>query len=261
VRLQEEKMLKSKPWLLPFEGDEKKYTQVQVDEMLKDHFNQEQVNTIVAEEKRKTQERHKKLISDLEEAKKNTALTAQDRASLEQRIEDLQTANLTADEKQKREKERAEKEYNSQVKDLTKDRDTWQIKHAQLMIDTEITKAAALEKALFTEQIAALLIPKTKLVETLDGDGKPSGIFEPKVAFPDTDKNEKPIILELTVPEAVKRMKELPQYANLFHTQQKGGLGGTGSTTTRGKINLAKIARDDPKEYRRLRKEEPEHFA
>jgi len=254
MRLQGKKM---KPWRLTFEGEET-FTQAQVDEMIKGHFTQEQVNTIVAEEKRKTQDRQKTLITELEEAKKNVDLTVADRSQLEQRIEDLKTSSLTAEEKQKREADKAKKEYDSQVKTLTADRDSWQTKHAELMIDTAITKAAANEKALYTEQIAALLIPKTKLVETLDADGQPSGNFEPKVSFPDTDKNDKPIILELTVPETVKRMKELEQYGNLFEGDKKGGMGAAGSQGKGKKIDLAKLAKTDMAAYRKLRKERPE---
>lgn len=246
------------PWFTCFDNDT--FTQVQVDEMLKDKFSQEQVNTIVAEEKRKTQERHKKLISELEETKKSATLTAEERGQLEQRIEDLQNANMTAEEKQKRVVDKAKKDHDSQVETLTEDCKIWRTKHAQLLIDTEITRAAALEKALFTEQIAALLIPKTKLIESLDGEGKPSGIFEPKVAFPDTDKDEKLIVLELTVSEAVKRMKELPQYANLFEGDKRTGLGGTGSLGKDKKIDLKKIATTDQALYRKLRKERPELF-
>ncbi len=254
-------MLKSKPWLLPFEGETRTFTQEEVDTLMKEHFTQEQVNTFVAEEKRKTQDRQKKLITELEEAKKNVDLTVTDRKQLEQRIEDLQTATLTAEEQQKRAAAKAKKEYDNQVETLTSDRNSWQTKHSQLLIDTEITRSAATEKAISTEQIAALLIPKTKLVECLDDEGKPSGIFEPKVSFPDNDKEEKPIVLELTVPEAVKRMKELPQYGNLFEGNKHSGLGGTGSQGKGGKIDVAKIAREDQAQFRKLHKERPELFA
>ncbi len=260
-------MLKSKPWLLPF--DDKTFTQEEVntlmkeevDTLMKDHFTQEQVNTFVAEEKRKTQERQKKLITELEETKKNADLTVVDRKQLEQRIEDLQNATLTAEEQQKRAAAKVKEEYNNQVETLTGDRDAWQAKHSQLLIDTEIIKAASIEKALNVDQIAPILIPITKLVECLDSEGKPSGIFEPKVSFPDTDKDEKPIILELSVSEAVKRLKELPQHGNLFEGSKHSGLGGAGSQGKSGKIDIAKIAREDQAAYRKLRKEKPELFA
>jgi len=249
-----------KPWLLPYDNEETTtFTQEQVDEKIKGLFNQEQVNTILADEKRKMQERQKNLITELEESKKTANLTTAERSQLEQRIEDLQNANLTSEEKQKRAADKTKKEYDNQVNTLASERDNWRTKHATLMIDTAITKAAALEKALYTEQIAALLVPKTKLVESLDDEGKPSGILEPRVSFPDTDKNEKPIILELSVPEAVKRMKELEQYGNLFEGEKRSGIGGNNKGTDK-KFDLAKLARTDQAAYRKLRKERPELF-
>jgi hypothetical protein len=115
-----------------------------------------------------------------------------------------------------------------------------------------------LNKAVSVEQIAAILTPKTKLVEKLDDGGRPTGTFEPRVKFADTDKNDKPIVLDITVPEAVKRMRELDRYANLFEETKKSGIGGSGSYKSGKTPDVAKIAANDPKEYRRLRKEKPE---
>ncbi len=217
-------------------------------------FNQEQVNTFLAEEKRKHQTQQRKMAADLEELKKTATLTTEQKEGLEQRIEELQTQYMTIEEKARRAEEAAKKEYDERVETLTKERNVWQIKHSELVIDTEIIKAAADQKALFCEQITALLTPKTKLTEKLDDAGKPTGDYEPKVAFPDTDKDDKPILLELTVAEAVKRMKELPKYGNLFEGGKVGGLGGTGSTTSGKPLDLVKIAREDPETYRELRK-------
>ena len=183
-----------------------------------------------------------------------------EREELQQRIDDLQAQYMTTEEKARQEAARKEKEYSQELKNAVEARDTWQKKHARLVIDTEIASAAIEHDAVHFEQIAALLNPKAKLVEKLDEEGQPTGEFEPKVSFKDTDKDKKEIILELTIDEAVKRMRELPKYANLFHTAKKGGLGSSGSAGAGKKTDLARIAREDPKEYRRLRKERPDLF-
>ena len=223
-------------------------------------FTQTNLNTYLAEEKRKSavtaKAREHKILTELQELKKSASLTAEEKETLEKRIEDLQTQNMTAEEKARRAEELAEKKTAEQVTVLTKERDNWQLKHADLVINHAIITAATQgeQKALFHEQILAILKPRTRLVETLDDDGKPTGNFEPKVSFPDQDKEDNPIILELTVPETVKRMKELEQYGNLFDGGKKGGLGGTGSQTPGGKLDLAKIAKEDPARYREERK-------
>lgn len=222
-------------------------------------FTQTNMNTVVAEEKRRNMAtakvREQKILGELQELKKTASLTAEEKDSLEKRIEDLQTANMTNEEKARRAEEIAEKKTSEQVDVLTKERDNWQSKHSDLVINSAIITAASEgeRKALFNEQILAILKPKTKLAEMLDDDGKPTGNSEPKVSFPDLDKEDNPITLELTVPEAIKRMKELEKYGNLFDGDKKGGLGGTGSQSASGKLDLAKIAKEDPARYREER--------
>jgi len=201
-------------------------------------FTQEQLNTIVAEERRKMQDKQRVLVSELETLKKSTSLSVKEKESLQKRIEDLQTQHMTAEEKARRAEETAEKKRAEEIGVLTEERNSWQIKHAELVINTAIVGAASDNKAIQHEQITALIGPKTKLVEKLDEDGKPTGDYEPRVAFPDKDKDNKPLILDLTVLEAVKRMKELEQYGNLFEGGKIGGLGGTGSQTTGGKFDI-----------------------
>ncbi len=225
-------------------------------------FTQEQLNTFIAEEKRKNQLRERKILGELETLKTSASLTTEEKETLEKRIEDLQTQNMTGEEKARRAEEAAEKKNVEAVTNLTKERDNWQTKHANLVINTAIitTASEGENKAISHEQILAILQPKTKLVEQLDDDGKPTGNYEPKVSFPDNNKENEPIILELTVPEAIKRMKELEKYGNLFEGIKTGGLGGTGSTTKGGKIDIDKLAKD-PAAYRKYRKETPEIFA
>ncbi len=217
-------------------------------------FNQEQVNTMMAEERRKQQDKQRVMVTELETLKKSTSLTKKEKETLEKRLEDLQTQHMTTEEKARRAEETAEKKRTEEVGVLTEERNSWQIKHAKLVINTAIVGAASDNKAIQHEQITALIGPKTKLVEKLDEDGKPTGDYEPRVAFPDKDKDDKPVILNLTVSDAVKRMKELEQYGNLFEGGKVGGLGGTGSQTMGGNIDITEIAKKDPAKYRELRK-------
>ena len=217
-------------------------------------FNQEQVNTMMAEERRKMQDKQRVLVSELETLKKSTSLSVKEKESLQKRIEDLQTQHMTAEEKARRAEESAEKKRAEEIGVLTDERNTWEVKHAKLVINTAIVGAASDNKAIQHEQITALIGPKTKLVEKLDEDGKPTGDYEPRVAFPDKDKDNKPLILDLTVSDAVKRMKELEQYGNLFEGGKKSGLGGTGSQTMGGNLDIVEIAKKDPAKYRELRK-------
>lgn len=224
-------------------------------------FTQDEVNAFLAKEKRKTQETQKMLAEQLNEYKQTTELGTEERAELEQRIEDLQQQFMTGEERARQASEKVTKAHKDELSGLKLDRDSWQQRYTRSTIDVAITKAAVVNKAFEAEHILAILRPATKLTEQLDEAGKPTGSFEPRVDFQDLDKDDKPIALDLTVPEAVKRMTELPQHGNLFQGTKKGGLGGSGGTAGKtGKIDLIKIAREDPAQYRKLRKEQPELF-
>ncbi len=238
-----------------FEGEE---------EEVKDEksFSQDDVNTILAKEKRKTQEAQKRLAQELETAKKNAALSDEERIDLSKQIEELETKYLTVEERSVQAADKTKNQYDNAIKDLTVERDTWQQRYTLATIDVEITQAANANKAIQTEQITALLRPVTRLAEKLDENNKPNGTFEPRVAFNDTDKAGKSIVLDLSVPEAVKRMSELPSYGNLFVSGKAGGLGGSGNSETRtSDMELIEKAKNDPALYRKMRKERPELFA
>ena len=224
-------------------------------------FTQEEANTFAARHKRTAQEAQKQLATHLQEAKKNAQLSGEEKDDLTKQIEDLQKQYMTVEERNRQTSEKASKKHKQLLEDATKERDSWQQRYTKSTIEAAITKAAAANKAIEADQILAILRPATKLAEKLDEQGKPTGIFESRVDFQDMDKDEKSIMLNLSVDEAVKRMTELPQHGNLFQGNKTGGIGGSSGTNSKtGKIDIAKIAREDTAHYRKLRKERPEVF-
>lgn len=242
--------------------DPKTYTQEEVDALVaeKKGFSQEDVNTFLAKEKRKTQDTQKQLAGQLEEARKNASLSDDERTDLTKQIDELQTKYMSGEERARQIRERADKQHTEVLQSAEKDRDSWKTRYTRSRIDGEITRAAVENKAVNPGQIIAMLQPTTRLAEVLGDDGKPSGAYEERVMFNDLDKEEKPVVLDLTVSQAVKRMTELETFGNLFVGSKSGGLGGSGSSKKGGAIDIAKIAREDPARYRRLRKEQPELF-
>ncbi len=225
-------------------------------------FTQEEVNAFLAKEKRKTQDTQKQLATQLQEHKKNAQLSVEERDDLTKQIEDLQGKYMTVEELSRQTTDKASKKHKKELDDTTAERDSWQQRYTKSTIEAEIARAAAANKAISADQILAILRPATKLSEKLDDTGKPTGNLEPRVSFQDLDKEEKPILLDLTVDEAVKRMTELQQHGNLFQGNKTGGLGGSGGANSKtGKIDIVKIAREDPAQYRKLRKERPELLA
>jgi len=237
-----------------FEGDEVT-TKNDITTKTEETFTQEQVNTFVADERRKMQTKQREMAAELETLKTNTALTGEERDTLQSRIDDLQNQYLSKEEQARQESEKSKSEQDKLLLDLTAERDHWSAQHSNLLIQTEITKSAADHKAFSVEQITALLAPKTRLTELLGDDGKPTGVLSPVVEFVDIDKDGKDITLNLSVEESVKRMKELERYGNLFEGSKKGGVGGSGSSgTSKGEPDMNELAKaKDQTEYRAQR--------
>ncbi len=234
------------------EGEEKKKTE----EKKEDMFTQEQVNTFIADEKRKTQTKQREMAMELKTLKSNSALSTDEKDTLQTRIDELKSQYLSKEERAREDSDKKKSEYDKALSGMTEERNQWASKHAGLLIKTEITKSAADNKAISVEQISAILVPKTELVENLDDEGAPTGVFSPRVKFPDINKEGKDIELNLTVNEAVQRMKEIDRYGNLFEGDKKGGAGGSGSSSGgSGKTDMSKLAADsDQTAYREARK-------
>lgn len=215
-------------------------------------FTQEQMNKILADERRKHETRTKTAIEELEAIKAKATLTDDERSDLEKRLESMKNDLLTKEELAKKDKDKLTKKHGEEVEKLTAERNSWQQRFTNQTIERNIIDSSLENDAFVPEQVVAILRPSTRLEEALDDDGKPTGKYLPKVTFEDTDKDGKPVTLNLSVKEAVKRMTELPKYGNLFKGKGVGGVGG-GNTGDGKDADIAALAKD-PKAYREARR-------
>lgn len=215
-------------------------------------FSQDELNKALADDRRRHQEQVKKAIAEVEALKSKSRLTQEERNELDQRIQQMQNELLSKEELAKKDRERLIKRSEEEKQALTKERDSWKDRFTGSAIRRAITDAAASNDAYSPSQIVALLHSETRLVEKLDDEGKPTGEFVPKVRFQDTDKDGKPITLELDPNDAVKRMKELENYQNLFKGSGVGGLGA--NNQPQGKKPDARNLAKDPEAYREARR-------
>lgn len=214
-------------------------------------FTQEEVDALIAEKDKTFKQGQQRLVDELQALKQKATLTAEERAELDTRIKDLQEQLLTKEELAKQEADRLKAVAETQLKTLTSERDTWRNKYVQSTIVRSIVDAAVSAKAYNPEQIVALLQSDTNLKEEKSGE---EVNYVPRVKFRDVDKEGKPVILDLTVPETVKRMKEIPKYQNLFVGDGTGGLGNDNNPNNQGKLDIREIAKD-PVKYRKFRAE------
>lgn len=210
---------------------------------------QKHVNKLLAEERRKNEEKTKTAITQLETLKKEKGLTDAAKAQLETQIEDYKNSLLTKDEQAKKEREKLDKDFKSSLEKESTEKEFWRTEFAGESTKNQILQAARVHEAVRDEQLIDFIVPKTRLAEVLDSEGKPTGKFQPKVKFATKNDKGEAIELDLTVEETVKRMKDEPErFGNLFKSTLQGGLG-TGGSAGSGNLNSGKPP-SDPAQYR-----------
>lgn len=219
-------------------------------------FTQDDVNRMLAEDKRKHQEANRKTMDEVDALKTKVSMSTKERQDLNARLEEQKRAFLTKEELATREAERQKSEAENALKTLTDDRDQWKNRYEEETIVRSITDEAVRNDAFVPEQLVAILQPRTQLAEVLNDDGHPSGMLEPKVKFADTDSEGNPVELVLPVGKAVTRMKELEKFQNLFRGQGTGGLGSSNNSAVgAGEIDVVRLAKENPALYRKYRAE------
>jgi len=216
-------------------------------------FSQEEVNSILAKEKRIQQSQTQKAIDELQALKKKASITAEERQDLDKRIESLQNDLMTKEQLAKKQSEKDRKRHQGEIEQLSAERDSWKSRFTDSTIKRSITDAAAENKAFHPQHIVALLQPNTQLIEVLNSDGDPTGQYEAKVNFADTDEKGKPVQLSLTVTEAVKKMREMEEHLNLFQGDGAGGLGSQNRGKSGKEKTLSDAAKEGPEAYRKAR--------
>lgn len=223
----------------------------------KKSFTQDEVNKMLADDRRKHKAQVDKHVEELQQLKKSKSLNDQERHNLTQKIEELQNSVLTKEQLAAKEQEKLKKTLETTTQELTADRDSWKTRYHTTQIQQAITSEAASHAAFDPDALIALLEPKTRLVEVIDDDGKGTGQFVPKTKIQDKDKDGKPVTIEMTVPEAVSKMKEQAKYGYLFKSTANAGLGAGNQGSGRGgDVDPSTMS---PGQYREWRKKEGLH--
>lgn len=219
---------------------------------------QAEVNRILANDRRKNADSNKlaskKLIDQLESAKAAAHTSATEKVEIQNQIDQLKATFQTTEEQLKERLDGWEKKYNGDTANLTKDRDTWRVRHDTNLKRVDIAQAAVKHKAVSTGQIEAMLLPLTSVIEELDADQKKTGNFISSVQFPTVDKEGKPVKLTLSVDAAVKKMTEIPDlYGNLFQNGAAPGAGSGQGNRTSGSNGIPDLDSMNPADYAKNR--------
>lgn len=226
-------------------------------------FSQDQLNAILAEDKRKhqavlvkTEQQYKDLLSN------SQSLTTKERETLQANLEQVSAQLRTREAQSAHEKQQIEERYTKAVKEADAKASTWETKYRETTIARSLQDAAVVNGAYRSEQIVTILRPMTKLIEVVDDrTGQSTGQYRPVVEFPDKNPTTgEPMLASFSPEEAVKRMQELPEvYGNLFKNNVVSGIGSNSTTGftpgSNGRIDVKKLT---PEQYREVRAKNPE---
>lgn len=213
-----------------------------------------QLNDMVEKRVAKMKQENRQMLSKFESLQQSIQTDTEGREALEVELEDLRQRTLSQDEIQKREAKKASDKYSKDLEAAKADAEIWQGEYNDLRISHEINHASAEHKVLpeSYELVESFLRPNTKLVEIRDEEGKPTGKLENTVDFSDIDSEGKPIIVQMSVTQVLKRMSELPEkYGNLFEGQKISGTGGSSGSGPTGKLDPSKMSTEEYIAYRR----------
>lgn len=186
---------------------------------------QTDLNRMMADNRKTLTKENETLVTSLEGLQETVRLSDDERTNLSETIETLRKQTLSQDEIAKRELSKKQTEFQTTAKRLEEERDSWKNRYTGAKIGRSLVDAAVQHKAFDPEQITGILGNKTRLIDAVDDDGKPTGKDEVIVDFDTVDSDGKPVTLTLSPAETVKAMKETPRFANLFVTKGSPGLG------------------------------------
>jgi len=226
-------------------------------------FTQEEMNRILAEDKRKHQAQLQKMESQLTELAKSKTLTDQERATLKENLDAIAGQLRTKEQQAQLEKRQMEEAHAMKMAEADQKAQVWESLYRDSTIARSLQDAAVKHEAFNTSQIVTQLKPWTRLIEIMDEKtSKGTGKYQVVVEMPDVDPTTgQPVPFTGTPEDAVKRMKEMPeQWGNLFKSGVVSGIGSSSATGglipgQGGKIDVRKLT---PQQYREIRSKNPE---
>lgn len=219
-------------------------------------FTQEQVNAMLAENKKNLQKQNTELVTQLEALRENVNLSAKEKEELDLRIQTLSQQHLTEQQKVALELDSTKKKLKETAETLSNEANQWKGAFQNVMVQNAVLAGASQHKAASAEQMLDLLSGKAKVVQELDAEGKPTGKFLVKLPVKTIDaKTKQPTIVELDAVEAIGKLREDPANANLFLFDGKAGHGGNNHNNNQTADGTPDFSKMTPVEYRKWKKE------
>jgi len=229
-------------------------------------FTQEQVNNIVATDRRKLEEALKKTEKQYQDLLASQSLTEQERKALQANLEMVQGQLRSKEEQLLLEKKQMEETYAGKLQEVEKKASFFETLYRDSTIDRALQDAAVKHEAWSPSQVVTLLRGQTKMLEETDPKtGRLTGRYKPVVEMQALNTTTGEIETKAYTPEdAVKKMKDTPDtWGNLFRSGVVSGIGAGTATGglmpgQGGKLDAAAIRKLTQEQFRDIRANHPE---
>ena len=229
-------------------------------------FTQEDVNRIVAADRRKLEEALKKTEKQYQDLLASQSLTEQERKALQANLEMVQGQLRSKEEQLLLEKKQVEEAYAGKLQEMERKATHFETLYRDSTIDRALQDAAVKHEAWSPSQVVALLRGQTKMLEETDPKtGKLTGKYKPVVEMQTLNTTTGEMETKTYTPEdAVKKMKDTPDvWGNLFKSGVVSGIGAgtaTGGLTLgqSGKLSAEAITKLTQEQFREIRANHPE---
>lgn len=216
-------------------------------------FTQAEVNEYVVKRNKNLKSQYEQLEGNYESLLENFRGTDEQRAKLEDDLENVRAQMRTKEQQAAHERKREQEKYNRELTAAQEQATTWKQRYESSTIERAIVDAASKNDAFNPDHFVSLLSPKSKVVEELDDAGTPTGNLVPKVEWtvvnPDTKQPEK--VLK-SPSEVIELMKEdVQSHGSLFKSNVAKGLGAgtfTGGKTT-GRLDVKNMTMEEYAKY------------
>lgn len=215
-------------------------------------FSQDEVNALLAKERRAAQAKVQEQLTALE-AIKQDGLTPEAKAALEQQIETLRAQSQTEAELAKQNLAKAQRDWKKREAELTADRDRATAAYEKLQVDTLLSTAMGLHgvSPAAAPILSAFISQRLQKVPVMDEAGKATGEYRHMVNLdvPDGDDGKVKTI-QLPPDKAIAQLRENEAFSGLFVSAAKPGMGGQ-NVQLPGNADISQMSQEQYMEWRR----------
>ncbi len=164
--------------------------------------------------------REKEMASQMESLKNQFNGTTEEKAKLEAMLKEIETRNMSAEERAKAEIEKERKANQKALEEAVNRASSWEKRFISRERDQKIVSSATLAEAFNPQQIVDLLSNKAKIEPDKDDKGVETGSYSVKIPVQTEDG-----VVDMPIDQAINHMKESGEHRNLFKSKEKAGFG------------------------------------